>query len=863
MHKRTLFSLLVTVSVLLCAFAVSSAQNVTVQSVTSYRCATDTLNVSVTNPSTISAFEIILKISSGSGGANISGLSWMWDPGFVAWPTNRIVQIYDDTLVRVAAMLLDPGDVCLGTGNRTVGQIVYTTNNVCAGTVIIDGGTFSCPDPHPVQDITTQYVDCAMTTLIAASVTAGTITFMNQPPTIDPIADDSLHWGGTHISDANASDPDNAACEKLTFTKASGPGALTVVPTTGYISWLTTGADVGVHTVCIAVTDSCGAADTTCYEICVYNDPPEIACPVDTCPPDTACYYTSNVVWGNPASGKVCGSDPDGGPAALMYYVVSFDGPGGVGAIDINPATGEFSWATEEENAYIGLWNLCFGVTDGAPAVPGCTPRSADTCCVQIRVIPTFRVYVEKTHGTLQGHLEEVSIYLDNTINPPNQMGGFNLLVAYDRSALNFQLAQQGALLTYCGWEYFTYRTWFWPSYEPHFFWGGIIRLVAIADMNNGANHPGCFAPGPGELAVLRFMVTDNRLFECQFAPIKFFWTKCDDNTISSKSGDSLFLSRYIWENAFDTAVAYRIDNDTVPFPSYFGANTSCEVLIGDCKPDLYRIIDFFNGGVDIICAKDIDDRGDINLNGLSNEVADAVLFTNYFIYGQSVFHINLEGQMAATDVNADGLRATVGDLVYLVRIIVGDAIAYSKVTTPVQAGYLHSHDGTLKVIDNIAMGAALVVVDGDVTPTLLADNMEMKYAFDGVNTRILVYSLEGHSFTGEFVNVPGTVVSIEMATRDGNPVVAELIPTEFALYQNYPNPFNPATKISFALPLASQYTLTIYNVSGQEVARFSDAHEAGVVELNWDAADLASGIYFYKLQAGDFSATKKMVLLK
>jgi len=138
-----------------------------------------------------------------------------------------------------------------------------------------------------------------------------------------------------------------------------------------------------------------------------------------------------------------------------------------------------------------------------------------------------------------------------------------------------------------------------------------------------------------------------------------------------------------------------------------------------------------------------------------------------------------------------------------------------------------------------------------------------MKYNFDGENTRILVYSLEGNSFTGEFLNVTGDIVSIEMATREGNPVVAELIPSDFALHQNYPNPFNPTTTIGFALPTACNYTLTVYNVSGQEVERFAGSHEAGIVEIEWGTGNLASGIYFYKLTAGSFTATKKMVLLK
>jgi hypothetical protein len=88
-------------------------------------------------------------------------------------------------------------------------------------------------------------------------------------------------------------------------------------------------------------------------------------------------------------------------------------------------------------------------------------------------------------------------------------------------------------------------------------------------------------------------------------------------------------------------------------------------------------------------------------------------------------------------------------------------------------------------------------------------------------------------------------------------------LPTEFALEQNFPNPFNPATNIELALPRASKWNISIYNVVGQRVEEFSGYSEAGTVKVNWDASSYSSGMYFYKATAGDFSDTKKMMLLK
>jgi len=89
-------------------------------------------------------------------------------------------------------------------------------------------------------------------------------------------------------------------------------------------------------------------------------------------------------------------------------------------------------------------------------------------------------------------------------------------------------------------------------------------------------------------------------------------------------------------------------------------------------------------------------------------------------------------------------------------------------------------------------------------------------------------------------------------------------LPEEFALRQNYPNPFNPTTLIRYDLPMDCQVRLEVCNILGQKVASLVDGKQkAGYKAATWDASSLSSGIYFYRLQAGDFSATRKMVLLK
>ena len=90
------------------------------------------------------------------------------------------------------------------------------------------------------------------------------------------------------------------------------------------------------------------------------------------------------------------------------------------------------------------------------------------------------------------------------------------------------------------------------------------------------------------------------------------------------------------------------------------------------------------------------------------------------------------------------------------------------------------------------------------------------------------------------------------------------IIPSEFNLYQNYPNPFNPRTIISYQLPISGNVVLKVYDVLGNEITTLvNEEKPVGYYETNWNASNLASGIYFYRLQAGSFVQTRKMILLK
>jgi hypothetical protein len=93
---------------------------------------------------------------------------------------------------------------------------------------------------------------------------------------------------------------------------------------------------------------------------------------------------------------------------------------------------------------------------------------------------------------------------------------------------------------------------------------------------------------------------------------------------------------------------------------------------------------------------------------------------------------------------------------------------------------------------------------------------------------------------------------------------IGSQLPKDYSLSQNYPNPFNPSTTIKFALPKDGFVTLKVYDISGREVARLvNEQKKAGYHDVLFNASNLASGVYFYRIQSNDFIMTKRMVLIK
>jgi hypothetical protein len=104
----------------------------------------------------------------------------------------------------------------------------------------------------------------------------------------------------------------------------------------------------------------------------------------------------------------------------------------------------------------------------------------------------------------------------------------------------------------------------------------------------------------------------------------------------------------------------------------------------------------------------------------------------------------------------------------------------------------------------------------------------------------------------------------MEVLEQTSISVMGDNIPGEFSLAPNYPNPFNAATAIGYDLSQPAHVELNVYNILGQKIATLvNEFHRPGRYRVSWDAAEFASGFYFYRIEAGDNIQTRKMLLLK
>lgn len=392
-------------------------------------------------------------------------------------------------------------------------------------------------------------------------------------------------------------------------------------------------------------------------------------------------------------------------------------------------------------------------------------------------------ISIERTHNTFQGTSEYVDVRFD-----PNgtdfQSVGFELLIGYDSLALKLESVQQGSLLTNCGWEIFTYRVGANADCSGNCP-TGVVRIFALAHSvpEPGTQLCNLGESGAGTIAVLKFLVTNDPAYECAVTPVEFFWASCSDNGFSSVTGTTHFLADSV----------FSLDPSVGSFPTPAGLNTNQGIpelcLVGGGSNQPQRAVNFRHGSVDIVCTDTVDYRGDLNLNGIAYEVADASLFANYYLHGLAAFSPDpamRQAQIEASDANANNMPLEFRDLIYELRVISGDALPFPKAAAPADtlaAVFTQNTESKFVSVQYPApLAGAYLVFVGEITPTFLPaapGNFIQSSAFENGLTRVLLAGTEPSATPGTiWFNYTGNGIlqSVETTDFDDSPIDVEIL---------------------------------------------------------------------------------------
>ncbi len=280
----------------------------------------------------------------------------------------------------------------------------------------------------------------------------------------------------------------------------------------------------------------------------------------------------------------------------------------------------------------------------------------------------------------------------------------------------------------------------------------------------------------------------------------------------------------------------------------------------------------------------------EVRINGTGSAETDEFVE----IYNPTSKPVNLKGWSVLTQNSSAGNRFTV-DLTGLILgpgkfLLMGGSAAapgivpdlwVSNFSLTNGGGSIELRDSNHVVVDAVGWGNNPLMFEGTPFPTAGADghSFERKASTTSTAASLAAGGTEATQGNGQdtdnnnadFVEQdhpnPQDVLSLAEMPPGGFAAVKQAsgsVPLNFELKQNYPNPFNPTTTIEYSIPINQYVSLTIYDVLGREVATLVSGYQsAGEYKLHFDGSDLASGIYFYRLEKTDYSEMRKMVLVR
>lgn len=430
------------------------------------------------------------------------------------------------------------------------------------------------------------------------------------------------------------------------------------------------------------------------------------------------------------------------------------------------------------------------------------------------------------------GGMVSLPVHLTNS----GLVAGMDLLIEFDTTGMRFlEVSRTDSRIEH--WEYFTYQA---ASTDM----GQQVRIIGIADTQAGLATPP-LSPGSGVVCYLKFIASTDLAYDGVSMPVEFKFVDYTNNTFSDPEANFIPQEQITYNNGW--------------------------ILLQ--KPQGILL-------------------GDLNLNNIPFEIGDIVRFANYYI-DPVAYGFNLE-QMYNSDVNEDGIQATVADFVFMIRYMLIGGVSSGKLLPggpEVEVEIVQRPSGLVVYINPEVEVAGMFLelrseqADfGNLRFSSEIDSMDHRIHKEGGIIRAVIYSAKGNSIKPglkEILSIPKgmerekiKLENIQLCDKEGKLLKVQKTydnepPSGLFLSQNYPNPFNPETHIDFVLPSELQVSLKIYNIKGQVVTTLLQGRmNPGVHTVRWDGRNdsgekVSSGVYFYRFTAGERSFVKKMVLLK
>ncbi len=343
-----------------------------------------------------------------------------------------------------------------------------------------------------------------------------------------------------------------------------------------------------------------------------------------------------------------------------------------------------------------------------------------------------FAIEIDNDQGAATGATVSVPV---KKIAGSSKMYGFDLLISYDSTYASFIDADPGVLFDPAGdyqWEYFNYRA-----------DTGFIRIVGLAETNNGAHHPlSGDIPNGTELFNLNFTGGDVGMFGFETVDLGFYWLDCGDNAILA---DSLGYDLVVSDSVYD-ADRVNVTDHGAAFPNNTGAPDEC---LGGGPTPVVRFVDFYGGHFFVSDTTPYYERGDINDNGLVYEIADEVMFINFMMDGFSAFYTHSDASTRASDINADGIPLRLEDLMFMHRVICDDTVPADyypggPVSVDTAVFIQDIATNTISVESPHTLGGVFLRFEGEIItdfyPIVDTSAYIQTSTYDGEYTRVLIF---------------------------------------------------------------------------------------------------------------------------